>query len=52
MACAAGLAVTKAILDRDLITAVASMGERLQAALISAFGLHPNVGDIIGRGLF
>jgi hypothetical protein len=28
------------------------MGEQLQSALEAAFGQHPNVGDIRGRGLF
>ncbi|MEO0391768.1 MAG: aspartate aminotransferase family protein [Pseudomonadota bacterium] len=28
------------------------MGERLQAALTDAFGQHPHIGDIRGRGLF
>ena len=51
-ACAAGLAVTKAILDRDLLSRVTTMGEKLQCALVTAFGQHPNIGDIRGRGLF
>jgi adenosylmethionine-8-amino-7-oxononanoate aminotransferase len=28
------------------------MGEKLQDALQQAFGQHPNIGDIRGRGLF
>jgi adenosylmethionine-8-amino-7-oxononanoate aminotransferase len=28
------------------------MGDKLQSALVSAFGQHPNIGDIRGRGLF
>ena len=28
------------------------MGEKLDAALTDAFGQHPHVGDIRGRGLF
>jgi len=52
VATAAGLAVVRALLDRGLISRVRTMGEKLQAALVSAFGQHPNIGDIRGRGLF
>lgn len=51
-ACAAALAVVKAILNRDLIARVQTQGEKLNAELHRAFGQHPNVGDIRGRGLF
>ncbi len=51
-ACAAGLAVTRAILNRELVPRVAEMGSRLRAALTDAFGQHSNIGDIRGRGLF
>ncbi len=51
-ATAAGLAVVKAILERGLLQRVKDMGEKLQDALVVAFGQHPNVGDIRGRGLF
>ena len=51
-ACAAGLAVTKAILDRQLLSRVSVMGEKLRSALTATFGQHPNIGDIRGRGLF
>lgn len=51
-AAAAGLAVVTALLDRDLVARAKSQGEKLMAALQSAFGQHPNVGDIRGRGLF
>jgi adenosylmethionine-8-amino-7-oxononanoate aminotransferase len=50
-ACAAALAVfrklTGGVADR-----VMPMGDRLQAALTDAFGQHPHVGDVRGRGLF
>ncbi len=52
VATAAGLAVVQQILQRDLLTAVQQRGAQLQAALIAAFGQHPHVGDIRGRGLF
>jgi len=51
-ACAAALAVVKAIEGRDLLTNVREMGDKLDAALTERFGNHPNVGDIRGRGLF
>lgn len=52
VATAAGLAVVRAILERNLLPNVTSMGKKLQSALVSALGQHPNVGDIRGRGLF
>ena len=52
VAAAAGLAVLNAILERGLVTRSAEMGERLDDALRAAFGQHPHVGDIRGRGLF
>ncbi len=51
-ACAAGLAVTKAIIDRGLLDRVNEMGGKLKNALNAQFGQHPHVGDIRGRGLF
>ena len=52
VATAAGLAVVNAILERKLLPKVIHMGEKLKAELISAFGQHPHIGDIRGRGLF
>ena len=52
VAAAAGLAVVSAIIDRGLVARVREMGEKLDAALQAAFGQHPNIGDIRGRGLF
>ncbi len=52
VACAAGLAVVRALLDRGLIPRVREMGEKLADALRLEFGQHPNIGDIRGRGLF
>ncbi|MEZ5447963.1 MAG: aminotransferase class III-fold pyridoxal phosphate-dependent enzyme [Thiolinea sp.] len=51
-ACAAGLAVLQSLLERDLVSRVQVMGERLDQALQAEFGAHPQVGDIRGRGLF
>lgn len=52
LACAAGLAVVRAILDQGLLTAVQEKGRVLMDQLHQAFGQHPFVGDIRGRGLF
>ena len=52
VACAAALAVTRAILNRGLVPKVQSMGTALSKALHDAFDQHPHVGDIRGRGLF
>ncbi|QHQ36566.1 aspartate aminotransferase family protein [Algicella marina] len=51
-ATAAGLAVVQEIESRDLIAQVRQRGHVLRSALEEAFGQHPNVGDIRGRGLF
>ena len=52
VACAAGLAVVSAILDRDLLSAVNQRSETLFKALRDRLGQHPHVGDIRGRGFF
>ena len=52
LAAAAGRAVLSKILERDLLTRVRDKGQTLVAALREAFGQHPHVGDIRGRGLF
>ncbi|UVJ46042.1 aspartate aminotransferase family protein [Pseudomonas sp. LS1212] len=51
-ACAAALAVQKAIESRGLLARVETLGAGLQARLIDALGTHRHVGDIRGRGLF
>ncbi|VAV95280.1 Aminotransferase, class III [hydrothermal vent metagenome] len=51
-ACAAGLAVLNVIDQENLLDNVQKQGDYLQAALEDAFGDHPYVGDIRGRGLF
>ncbi|MES0812360.1 aspartate aminotransferase family protein [Roseibium sp. SCPC15] len=50
-ACAAALTVFRK-LSGGLVDRVHPMGEKLDAALRDAFGQHPHVGDIRGRGLF
>lgn len=52
IACAAGLAVLKAILNRGLLKDVEERSKQLFAALNAEFGQHQHVGDIRGRGLF
>ncbi|MDT8880811.1 aspartate aminotransferase family protein [Halomonas saccharevitans] len=51
-ACAAALAVQRAVEERGLLSRVVSLGEGLQQRLEARFGEHPHVGDIRGRGLF
>jgi adenosylmethionine-8-amino-7-oxononanoate aminotransferase len=52
VACAAALAVQKVIARDRLLGAVKRLGARLRERLDAAFGAHPHVGDIRGRGLF
>jgi adenosylmethionine-8-amino-7-oxononanoate aminotransferase len=52
VACAAALAVQKVIQRDDLLGRVRHQGAGLRERLQGAFGAHPNVGDIRGRGLF
>ncbi|WP_046079830.1 aspartate aminotransferase family protein [Halomonas sp. HG01] len=51
-ACAAALAVQRAIESRDLLPRVRQLGDGFQRRLEDRFGDHPHVGDIRGRGLF
>ena len=51
-ACAAGLAVVKALHERKLVERCAVQGETLMSSLQQRFGNHEFVGDIRGRGLF
>ncbi|WP_142847417.1 aspartate aminotransferase family protein [Telmatospirillum sp. J64-1] len=51
-ACAAALAVQKAIVERDLLSNVRARGAQLRAALGERLGGLDAVGDIRGRGLF
>jgi len=52
VACAAGLAVVQAIIDRDLLKSVKQRSAQLFNELKIQFNTHSNVGDIRGRGLF
>lgn len=52
VACAAALAVQKAIHSRGLLANVRTMGQRLDAALRAHLANVPEAGDIRGRGLF
>ncbi|MNP28917.1 Adenosylmethionine-8-amino-7-oxononanoate aminotransferase [compost metagenome] len=51
-ACAAALAVQKAIESRGLLARVNQLSEGLHTRLVERLGNHPYVGDIRGRGLF
>jgi adenosylmethionine-8-amino-7-oxononanoate aminotransferase len=52
VACAAALAVQRVIQRDGLLEAVRRQGAGLRERLQAAFGAHPHVGDIRGRGLF
>ncbi len=52
LAASAANAVLSEIEDHGLLNRVQVQGEKLDAALKHAFGQHPHVGDIRGRGLF
>lgn len=51
-ACAGALAVQRRLHDDGLLQRVAPLGALLERKLRTAFGGHPHVGDIRGRGLF
>ncbi len=52
VACAAALAVQRVIERDGLLAQVRRLGHGLRERLVAAFGDHPQVGDIRGRGLF
>jgi len=52
VACAAALAVLKAILNRKILSSIKSKSNQLFNCLETQLGHHPNIGDIRGRGLF
>lgn len=52
LACAAALAVQQTIQREQLLANVQQRGRELMDGLQSAFGNHPHIGDIRGRGLF
>jgi hypothetical protein len=51
-ACAGALAVHRRLMNDGLLARVGPLGEQFENRLRAAFGAHPNVGDIRGRGLF
>jgi len=51
-ACAGALAVQRRLHDDGLLARVTPLGALLERKLRAAFGGHPHVGDIRGRGLF
>ena len=52
VATAAALAVVQKLTDCNLPERARAMGDVLHERLQAAFGQHPNVGDLRGRGLF
>ena len=52
MATAAADVVVTKLTDGGMAARAADMGEKLGAALVEAFGQHPHIGDIRGRGMF
>lgn len=50
-ACAGALAVQRRLHEDGLLAQVSPLGVLLEAKLRAAFGAHPHVGDIRGRGL-
>lgn len=52
VACAAGLAVLKAILNRNLLKSINKKSDQLFNSLKTQLAHNPYVGDIRGRGLF
>ncbi len=51
-ACAAADAVVRKLTEGGMVARSVQMGETLMAALTDAFGQHPHIGDMRGRGLF
>lgn len=52
LACAAGVAVQKIVLRDHLVEKVHDDGLHFEKLLRAAFGDHPHVGDVRGRGFF
>src|SRR5210317_265542 len=52
MAAAAANAVLDVFFDQEVLDQVTPLGQDLQSRLEQAFGQHPHVGNIRGRGLF
>ncbi len=52
VACAAANAVVTKLTDGGLVERAAWIGDYFASALDTAFGQHPHIGDIRGRGMF
>ena len=52
ISCAAGLAVLREILERDLLANARHQGDRLRQAFEQLAAKHSVIGDIRGKGLF
>lgn len=52
VAAAAAGAVVARLTEGGMVARAATMGDKLGAALDAAFGDHPHIGDIRGRGMF
>jgi adenosylmethionine-8-amino-7-oxononanoate aminotransferase len=52
VSCAAGIAVIREIIERDLLANCRAMGDRLRAGLERLRAKYPIIGDIRGKGLF
>ena len=52
ISCAAGLAVLREILERDLLANARQQGERLRNGFEALAAKYPVIGDIRGKGLF
>src|SRR6516164_2730649 len=52
ISCAAGIAVLREILDRDLLGNAQAQGRRLRARLEELARKYPVIGDLRGKGLF
>ena len=51
LACAAGNAVLKEVLERDLLRNAAEKGKRLKDLLVDLMDRYPFIGDVRGKGL-
>ena len=52
IACAAANVVVQKLTTGGMTERSAQMGRALEQALVTAFGQHPHIGDIRGRGMF
>ncbi len=52
VSCAAGIAVLREILERDLLQNARDQGERLRRGFEELAGKYPQIGDVRGKGLF